>query len=465
VAEEPTVSIVFECDKLFDGYRTIEDAVVIVDGDRISAVHRKKDFPEGRSLPGERVSCQFLMPGLIDSHVHVSGYLEGSPAGNPFGPVKNFMRLLIYNGVTTVRDTGNSIETIKYLREWGQKYAGPRVFGSGPLLDIPPLVWSFSRIVRSPDAARREVELLHLEGMDFIKAYRNITPEILESIVKAASACGMDVAVDNKCTSAQQACRIGVKSIEHMANLLDESWTPQASDADAYKTPVERIRLWSRLGVESDVVSMLVDLLAKHGTCVCPTLLVLHRLCSLAEMVNEPYLDYMIAVMPYHKYFKRMRSWVGMAIGQRFARRYMALPKLTRAQRAEVENGLRNMVAMTNRLHKAGVCLVAGSDSPNPSIVPGFSLHQEMAIMVQSGMSPEAVLSSATSAPAKMLHQERLGKIEAGACADILVLDGDPTTRISDTMQIKAVIKAGRIVDREKALGLVTRAISKGNNG
>jgi imidazolonepropionase-like amidohydrolase len=168
----------------------------------------------------------------------------------------------------------------------------------------------------------------------------------------------------------------------------------------------------------------------------------------------------MVGVMPYHQYFKHMRSPLGMAIGKPFMKRYMPIPTPTKAERAEIEGGLENMRAMTKRLHEAGVNLVVGTDSPNPSIVPGFSLHQEMAMLVRCGIPPLAVLTNATATAAKLIDRPDLGKVNPNASADLVLLDGNPIDNISNSMKIQAVIKAGKLVDRERVLEL-----AKGQKG
>jgi imidazolonepropionase-like amidohydrolase len=454
------MTLVIDCERLFDGTRVIGPAQVTVEGDRIAAVANGSG-PRAVADGAEHLSVRFAMPGLIDSHVHVAGYVEGSPAGVPFKPVKDFLRLLILNGITTVRDTGNAIETIRYVRDWGDRFGGPRVFAAGPLLDIPPLVWPFSRIVRDPATARREVELLHLEGMDFVKSYRNVSTDVLGSIVETARERGMDVAADVRAATALEASRLGVRSLEHAMNLFDERSFPNLDPA-AFWGPQGRARIWARVDPDSPEVAALGSELAGRGTFVCPTLLVTHRWCDMEAMVNERYLDYMVAVMPYHQHFKKMRGSLGMAIGRKFFERYIPVPRPGKAEKAEINEGLAHLRAVVARLHAAGVPLAVGTDAPNPSIVPGFSLHQEMELLVQGGMPPEAVLAGATSAAADLLRRDDLGRLRPGALADLLLLDGDPTTDITNTMDIHAVVKAGKVIDRRHVLAKFRESLDNG---
>jgi imidazolonepropionase-like amidohydrolase len=458
------MSIVIHCDRLFDGREVHGPSLVTVEGDTVRSVEVLGQG-EGNGRATHRCAC--LIPGLIDCHLHLAGYSESDPRRAPFQPMENSLRLLTLNGITTVRDTGNSIEAIRYARRRHEqsgadgngagtvgkagKRASPRVFGSGPLLDVPPLVWPFSRIVTDPEAGRRQVSLLHAEGMDWIKSYRNIGYDELQAIVDEAGERGMDVAADVGAVTARQAAEIGVRSLEHAANLFDPRSFPTLDPKD-FGGAQGRSRLWSRVDLESEAVASLVELLLARGTFLCPTLIVSHRWSSLEAMVEEPYLDYMVGVMPYHKYLKRMQGKIGMMIGRRFMDRYLPVPKPSRRERREIEQGLENLRRIVTLLYRAGVKIAAGTDTPNPSVVPGFSLHQELELLVQGGLEPAEALRLATSSAAELLRRPELGSVSAGARADLLLLDGDPTTDITETMNIQLLLQGGEAVDREAVL-------------
>lgn len=433
------------CDVLFDGKEVHRDARIRVEGERIAAV---ETGVRGRAGDGgvDAQHVRFVMPGLIDCHVHIVGYVEGLPSGAPFEPMKQFVRLCSYNGVTALRDTGNTLETLAYIQEWCGKYVGPRVFGAGPLLDIPPLMWAQSRIVRNAQAAQREVQRLNDHGVDLIKAYRNVTPDILEAIVEAASKYGLPVAIDCSATSPMTAIAAGVRSFEHLANLLGDELLPPS--VKQHEGSAGRARMWAGADLSSGAPEALSELMLEKGTYLVPTILVSRRWSFFDEMINDQYLDHTALVMPYHRYLKNLRNPIGGLIGKRYMSRYMPVAQLLRSERTEAERGFENMSELLRILHDAGVNIAAGTDSANPSLAPGFSLHQELREMVRCGLPVRSVLRSATSNAADLLGREDLGTVRAGSLADILLIDGDPTERIEELSRLQGVMIGGQWVDR-----------------
>lgn len=437
-----------ETRQLFDGHALRGPARIEIEGDRVASVALLEDLPgdggHDAAVRGgvDRVVCAFAMPGLVDSHVHVSGYAEGGPTGHPFEPMKSFLRLCGLTGVTAVRDLGNNLETLAYVREWSALYDGPRVFGAGPLLDAPPLRWSFSRLVRDGDEARRQVELLAIEGVDWIKAYRGIEPAVLRAITAAADAHELPVAIDCGASTALESAAAGVRSIEHAVNLRARE------PGEEVRNAIDEARAWQRTDLDAAPYGELAALLRERGTFVCPTLLVSRRHCLLEDIINDPFVDYAVPVMPYHRHFKRMRTSMGMRMGRRYVRQYLGIPELARDERDEIVAGLDRMAELVARLHGERVKVVAGTDSPNPSLAPGFSLHEEIGAMVEAGLSPSAALESATGTAGELLGDPDLGVLREGAHADVLCLDGDPLSDIGALGEIQQVFMRGVALDR-----------------
>lgn len=443
--------MIIECQRLFDGTTIVEARRIIIEDDRIVAV---EPLVGPVSAPyhahEEVIACRFAMPGLIDSHVHVYGYQEGPPVYKPFEPHEDFMRLLLYAGVTTVRDMGNALESLHYLRQWSEREQGVRLFSAGPPLDCEPLSLRFARLIQHEADAEQAVERLAFEGVHFIKAYCNVPPALLEAIIRTARRHHLKTAVAPKATTAREACLAGAWSLEHLIQLIEPSWTPRV-DWPTANDIAGLFRLWALVDLQSDAVGEFIELLKRHAVAVCPALLAARRQVLLDEAINEPYLDYMVAVMPYHRYLKGMRNPFSYTIGKRYLMRYLPYPQLDKMAQREVEHGWEKMLGFLLLLHQHGVNLVAGVDSPNPSVVPGFSLHHEMRLWVQAGIPAVDVLAAATSQAANMLGVETAGAIRPGAWADLLLLESDPSTDIRAlSAPQNQVICRGRRVDRPK---------------
>jgi imidazolonepropionase-like amidohydrolase len=166
-------------------------------------------------------------------------------------------------------------------------------------------------------------------------------------------------------------------------------------------------------------------------------LTVLHAIASLDEDAfrNDPRLKYVDAMT-------RLR-WN--------PKNDFRLKSLTKDDFARQKVAFARAVDCVGRLHRAGVPILAGTDELNPYVFPGFSLHDELALLVKAGLPPRDALRAATINPAKFLGKEAtMGTVEAGKTADLVLLDADPLADIANTKKIRAVIVRGRLLDREE---------------
>jgi imidazolonepropionase-like amidohydrolase len=163
--------------------------------------------------------------------------------------------------------------------------------------------------------------------------------------------------------------------------------------------------------------------------------------------------------MPYHRELKRMQNPMGMKMGKRYLARYMPVSVLDRSTRKQAEAGLENMAAMAIRLHREGVRVAIGTDAPNPSLVPGFSLHDEIASFQAAGLTPIDSLTLATSAGGELLGREDIGVVRVGAAADLLCLEGDPSHDVRELGTLRRVMIRGAWSDLEHMHGKLEEAL------
>ena len=373
--------------------------------------------------------------------------------------------MCLLNGVTALRDVGNSLDTIQYLKKWLQDHAGPRLYASGPLLDGAVPTWSFTRSVTTRAAAELAIKRLKLEDVDFIKIYESITPGVFSYLVEQAHAASLKVAFHSGEVSAHAGSVHGVDSIEHAINLIKaddkqhELVVPQAANA-----AVRHLLTWAHVDPD-DVARRMGSVMKSTGTMLCPTLLVSRRWSLFKDLLATPSLEWAALTMPYHKYLLRMKNKIGYKIGKRFMAAYLPVVDLDKKTDTAVRQGYRRMCETVGLLHQHGIRIITGTDCPNPSLAPGFSLHDEIKELHRMCAIPELdCLRSATSEAACFLDQP-VGVIEPGAYADIVLLNADPTSDIEQISNISHVICRGHQIDLEKLMSRLRVALEHALRG
>ena len=411
--------IVIEGGTLIDGTgaSALSGTRILIEDGRIQEIGQPGDL----SIPaGARVieaAGKYIIPGLIDAHVHYD--------------MPWLHRLYLANGVTTVRDLGGSIERLVTLREEisvGNLMA-PRMFISG--MPINPGSVRAMNLNSSREMAEKLVEA----GVDGIKVTGYTTDELRE-IVEVAHANGLIVyghtgpKRGNRGPGARLAIEAGLDGIEHARGLLEDAMD-QAVPVPADYDPSDSshiFRYWygrMHTVVNSTTVGELVQLMVEEDVYFAPTLNNFMRNFvqrNTPEVESDPNLKYIPEDEP-----------------DRFGR-------FTEEDRQEWRKTMELMKEATYKFHEAGGLLINGTDSPGAAL-PGWSLHQEMELFVEAGLTPMEALLATTLNNAKVLGKEdELGTIEAGKYADLIILDADPLLDISNTQEIHLVIKGGLVL-------------------
>lgn len=426
----------------------IPHQTVIVTGNRITAVGRtgRVKVPVGARVID--AAGKFLIPGLWDMHAHTLGNKRR----------RVFFPLFVANGVTGVRDTAAFIplEQVKLIRQEiaDGRLLGPRFVTPGPLVDGPKPAFPEGSIGVGDEAeARRVVRLLKEQGADFIKVYNFVPREAYFALADEAKKQGLPLAghVPLSVTAAE-ASRAGHKSLEHLLGVREGSALDEAGlRLDALRGTMTgglmRSQVNSVATFDSKKAAELFNLFAKNQTWQVPTLTFWHSVSfydeSRVAYASDPRLKYM-----YPELLEGWRLESPKSEYKGFVEDYAAMKRLFPEQ-----------LKIVGEMHRAGVPILAGTDVAVPYVFPGFSLHEELGWFVKAGLTPLAALQTATVNPAKFLGREKeLGTVGRGKLADLVLLDANPLTDISNTQKVRAVVANGRFFDRKALDALLAQA-------
>ncbi len=454
-AEQPSVapsSLVFTNVTVIDatGAPAQPDMTVIIENDRIQAVGETDATPiaQGPSVKIIDASGKFLIPGLWDMHTHLA-YPKALPGGRD-----SFLPMLIALGITGVRDMGGDLDLLVQWREEisAGKLIGPRIIASGPMLDGPNPPFPESIGIPDPTEARRVVQELKQQGADFIKVQSLIPREAYFAVLEEARRQDMAVAghVPNKVTAAEVA-EGGQRSIEHSFGLLRGSSTEEAAltneltVVDLYLSAKKAVLQRVLNSYSPQKAKTLFARIASSGTWYCPTFVWIRGAWHLDEnsFPKDPRLQY---IPP-----ETFRTW-----GEMKERRMKDRSDEDIAMGKEF---FRRQFELTQSLHEAGVRFLAGTDTPVPYTFPGYSLHEELVLLVEAGLTPLEALQAATRNPAEYFEQlDQLGTVEAGKLADLVLLDANPIADIRNTQKISAVVVAGKLYSHDALQALLAGA-------
>jgi imidazolonepropionase-like amidohydrolase len=435
---------------------------VTVDGPRITGVGPAETTPIPKSAQIVDGGGKFLIPGLWDMHVH--------GAADRRAPWSHL--LFVANGVVGVRDMAGPPDA----RAWRSAQTAnddpsPAVYLGSPIVDGPNPVWPDSIVTANEAQGREAVDQQQQRGADFIKVYSRLPRNVYFAIADEANRRGIPFAghVPESVTTAE-ASDAGQRSIEHLTGIADgcskeekpilaERLQLEAAFRAPNATMSQKVDAGRGImALDMQVVTTydevtaqsLFDRFVRNKTWQCPTLTLLRAQIDKPLPTDDERLTYLTPSL--------RERWQAGYYKQLPPQPRAAMIKLTAMQFDE-------SMRIVGQMYRAGVRILAGTDAMNPGCFPGFGIHDELALLVDAGLSPLAAIQAATRNAAEFIGQlDRRGTIEPGKIADLVLLAKDPLADIHNTRSIQAVLLNGKLYPREALDAMLTKARTLANN-
>ncbi len=408
--------------------KVIENTTVVIVDNKISAIGGKVPN-DAMIIDGEG---KWLIPGLIDMHVH--NLVDGSPGNNYptkgasiFFDNQDIMLLYVANGVTTTFELSGRVE------HFGQRNEIVKGDVTGPRIALAALIdgSNASRVATTPSEGRQAVRIAKGDGYEFIKVYSRLNIETYKAIVDEANKQGMKVVGHIPNAFEGKAEEAFVPHFGLVAHA--EEFSKQANEftqEEAYK---------------------LARLAQENGSWVTPNLSNLVRIAAQGRSLDA------VRDLPSFKYVHPLMQdkWIT-------ANQYN---QGTTPKRIAYYDELVDFhVKLVKAFKELGVPMVAGTDAGTSGIVWGYSLHDELTLLVDAGLTTEETLAAATRLAATWLGiDDKVGTIEVGKFADLVLLDENPLLDINNTRKLSGVFFNGRWVDKSQ-IDIMLENLAKKNS-
>lgn len=434
-----------------DKERVLQDQTVLIANGKIMAVGSSVKIKIPSGYQEINASGKYLIPGLMDMHTHF--FYE---QGNNNNTCDQELKLMLANGITTARiQCGDSVYLEAKKNVQIGKWIGPDLYVSSPQF-VGRWPWPgkvFAAICTTPKEAEDAVKKFQQQGYDEIKITFMVKADVYDAIIKTAKEVGIKVTGHVGPQVKLPKALLAKEQIEHMDEFIDmllpdSSYNHGQSVSDMN---IWRSKAWETVPyLDESKIPALVQSVKEAGIFVTPTNFFFFSCFGDGtpddSSKRRPDYQYIPAAIKTERWDIKERYWKKPPTEDK-RKKYVAIRK-----------------RMTHDLWKAGVKLMAGSDSPEWFLVQGFSMHDELATFVASGLSNFAALETATINPCMYLGiDKKKGTIAINKDADLVLLNANPLEDISNTRKISAVFKNGRFYDNAALNKLLTEALILGN--
>lgn len=366
---------------------------------------------------------KYLMPGLADMHVHFEVFNELANTA--------MLRLFVANGVTTVLNLyGAPMFLALRDRVARGDTLGPAIYTSGPFISNAPVS------TPTPEEAERLVVAHKRAGYDLIKIHGDFSREAYHKLFEVARREDMRVIGHlPRNLGIEAAFEEKQNAIAHAEEYLYAYFffKPSTSPADASQAAQLR---W--IAEQASRIPSVAQATAKAGIWVSPTLTVYSGIARQVDDIDA------VLKRPEMKYLPPWISSQFQVSNNTYVKRFKKETAKGFFARADL------LSKLVKGLRDAGVRMLAGTDTPVPSVVPGFSLHDELRELVSAGLTPYEALRTATANAAEFLRTDKFGTVSVGKTADLILVEGDPLKDVTNASRRAGVMTRGRWFTEEE---------------
>jgi hypothetical protein len=433
-AAQKAPPIVIQGGTLIDatGRPPIEDAVIVVEGERIKSVGKRGEvtIPRGARVIDARGKT--ILPGFIDGHCHLLDFIG---------------EIYLHLGITSCPDITQNDDEWTLAQKNGTnlgKIRGPRIWSTGGRLVGPPPAWALRGergfLVKTPEEAREAVRKKKTAGIEIIKFNEYVAPEVIKAGAEEANRLGLPItchcldvflAAENNFAGVEHHWGMGMSTIGDLTKrweVHERRMTGKINTADlAYYYETENFDKVVKAAVDKNI-SWSPTIATWYRPLSPSVARFKERELSILDNKNAAYLP---------------RVLREQALGQ-----YERYAKFSPERLNNAREGYKKLEDLMRRYVQAGGLIRAGSD-PNNGL-PGLGVHQEMVMFVEAGLTPMQAIQAATINVAKAFRKDKdFGTVEPGKVADIIAIDGDPLKDIWAVQNVKLVVLGGKVVDHE----------------
>lgn len=406
--------------------KLIENATVVIKDKKILSIN--ETIPNNAKIIDG--TGQWLIPGLVDMHVHTNADLNfrensATQSATFFMDTQDVMTTYIANGVTTIFELGGRVEHFGQRNEIAKgKVIGPRMAIAAMINGGDPN--NGGRIVNTATDARQAVRSAKAEGYNFIKGYSQLNIESFEALIDEAEKQGLKVVGHIPDAFKGQTEKVFIPHFGLVAHAEEFS---------------KQIR--NQVKTKKDA-QYFAQLAKKNDTWLIPNLIAIVKIRDQVQSLDS------IRLMETLKYVHPL-----------LRDKWLTSNNYNKHSSPEFINYLDSLITFHKEIvvafKDAGVPMVAGTDAGVSGVVTGFSLHDELELLVDAGLTNEEALISATRLPATWLEiDDEIGTVEVGKFADLVLLDANPLDDINNTRKISGVFVNGRWIDKIKIVKMLS---------